>query len=51
MKNILLEIINNDNSYNKSATRYLYKSHPDLWQKILEQTNFLPYNAKPKQRI
>jgi len=51
MKNILLEIINNDLSYNKSATRYLYKSHPNLWQEILEQTNFLPLDALPKQRV
>lgn len=51
MKDILLEIINNDNSYNKSATRYLCKSHPNLWQEILKKTNFLPLNAKPKQRI
>jgi len=51
MKNILLEIINNDLSYNKSATRYLYKSHPTLWKQIIEQTNFLPNDCKPKQRI
>jgi hypothetical protein len=51
MKHILLEIINNDTSYNKSATRYLYKSCPDLWQRVIEQTNFLPQNAMPKQRI
>jgi len=51
MKNILLDIINNDKSYNKSATRYLHKTHPDLWNKILESTNFLPKSAKPKQRV
>lgn len=51
MKDILLDIINNDTSHNKSATRYLYRSHPDLWEQILELTKFLPGNAKPKQRI
>jgi hypothetical protein len=51
MKDILLEIINNDKSYNKFATRYLCKSHPNLWQEILEQTKFLPTDAKPKQRV
>ena len=51
MKNILLEIINNDISYNKSATRYLPKTHSDLWQQILDKTLFLPITAKPKQRV
>lgn len=51
MKNILLTIISNDISYNKSATRYLYKTHPELWNQIVEKTNFLPYNSMPKQRV
>ena len=51
MKNILLEIINDDKSYNKSATRYLYKTQPQLWQHILDITNFLPADALAKQRI
>lgn len=51
MKDILLDVINNDSSCNKSATRYLYKTHPDLWQQIVEHTKFLPGSAKPKQRI
>ena len=51
MKNILSNIIDNDTSYNKSATRYLYKTHPDLWIKILEQTSFLPDTALAKQRV
>ena len=51
MKQTLLDIINNDSSYNKSATRYLYKTHPDLWQQIVYRTSFLPTSAKPKQRI
>ena len=51
MKNILLSIINNDISYNKSATRYLYKTHPELWEQIIKSTDFLPESAKPKQRI
>lgn len=51
MKHILLTIIADDKSYNKSATRYLYKTHPELWNQILEKTNFLPYDAMPKQRV
>lgn len=51
MKHILQQIIETDLSYNKSATRYLYKTHPDLWQQILEKTSFLPDTALPKQRI
>ena len=51
MKNILLNIIDNDTSYNKSATRYLYKTHPELWADILNATSFLPATSKPKQRI
>ena len=51
MKDTLKDIIENDTSYNKSATRYLYKTHPELWQEILTATNFLPEGAKPKQRV
>ena len=51
MKNILVTIITEDASYNKSATRYLYKTHPNLWSTILEATSFLPPDAKPKQRV
>lgn len=51
MKHILQQIIETDLSYNKSATRYLYKTHPDLWQQILEQTSFLPDTALAKQRV
>jgi hypothetical protein len=51
MKSILLSIINNDTSYNKSATRYLYKTHPELWERIIKTTEFLPESAKPKQRF
>jgi len=51
MKDILLDIINKDTSYNKSATRYLYKTHPDLWQQILEKTKFLSDTALAKQRV
>lgn len=51
MKNILLDIISKDTSYNKSASRYLYKTHPELWNQIVEKTNFLPYNSMPKQRV
>lgn len=48
---MLLQIIESDKSYNRSATRYLYRSHPDLWKDILDKTSFLPDDAKPKQRI
>lgn len=51
MKNILEALIANDTSYNKSVTRYLYKTHPELWDKVVELTSFLPDDAKPKQRI
>lgn len=48
---MLSNILQNDNSYNKSATRYLYKTHPDLWQQIIEKTFFLPNTALAKQRV
>jgi hypothetical protein len=51
MKNILENLIANDSSYNKSITRYLYNTHPDLWEQIVESTSFLPDGAKPKQRV
>ena len=51
MKSILQEIITNDTSYNKSATKMLKKTHPELWADILTATSFLPNTAKPKQRI
>lgn len=51
MKNILEKLIETDTTYNKSVTRYLHKSHPELWQEILILTDFLPESAKPKQRI
>lgn len=51
MKNILQQILTNDTSYNKSASRYLYKTHPDLWQRVIQLTSFLPDSALPKQRI
>jgi hypothetical protein len=51
MKTILLDIINSDTSYNKSATRYLYKTHPELWKNIIKATGFLPESALAKQRV
>lgn len=51
MKEILFSVIQNDTSYNKSATRYLYKSHPELWKNIVDKTTFLPDDAPPKQRV
>ena len=51
MKDMLLNIIQTDTSYNKSATRYLYKTHPELWQQVVEKTSFLPDTALAKQRI
>ena len=47
----LINIIDTDQSANKSASRYLYRTHPDLWQSIVDETSFLPESAKPKQRI
>lgn len=49
MKAILQSIIDNDTT--KRATRYLYKNHLELWQQIVEATDFLPDDAKPKQRV
>jgi hypothetical protein len=51
MRDILLNILNSDTSYNKSATRYLYKTHPEIWKQILEKTSFLPSTALAKQRV
>lgn len=51
MKLVLLNIINADSSYNKSATRYLYKTHPVIWANVINRTAFLPLTAKPKQRV
>lgn len=51
MKNILSQLIENDTTYNKSASRWLKSTHPELWQQILVITAFLPDDAKPKQRI
>lgn len=51
MKNIINNLVKNDTSYNKNITRYLYKTHPDLWKQILDITSFLSSDAKPKQRV
>ena len=51
MKHILENLIINDTSYNKSVTRYLCKTNPELWCQIVEVTSFLPEDAKPKQRV
>lgn len=51
LKNKIKQIISDDKSYNKSSTRYLYKSHPDIWKEVLLVTSFLSDDAKPKQRI
>lgn len=51
MKNILENLIASDSSYNKSVTRYLYKTHPELWDQVIVVTSFLPQDAKPKQRV
>jgi len=47
----LVKIIESDTTYNKSSTRYLSKTHPELWNSIVQQTSFLPDSAKPKQRV
>lgn len=51
MKEILNKLINDDQSYNKNITRYLYRTNPNLWKHILDATSFLPNDAKPKQRV
>jgi hypothetical protein len=51
MKQLLINLIENDSSCNKNVTKYLYKTHPELWSEILIKTNFLPSDAKPKQRV
>lgn len=52
MKQKLIEYLENSpDSYNKNATRYLYKKDPELWKWIVKSTSFLPTTAKPKQRI
>lgn len=51
MKATLTNLIDNDTSYNKSVTRYLSKTHPDLWFVIMSITDFLPDDAMPKQRV
>jgi hypothetical protein len=51
MKTTLIKIIENDSSHNKNATRYLYKQHPGLWKRVLVATEFLPPDAKAKQRV
>jgi hypothetical protein len=51
MKNILTKILQDETSYNKSATKMLKRTHPELWSEILDITSFLPDDAKPKQRI
>lgn len=51
MKATLINLIENDTSYNKSVTRYLYLKQPDLWHAIVYITDFLPADAMPKQRV
>lgn len=41
MKQQLSEIIESDTSYNKSATKMLRRTHPELWHEILEETQCL----------
>ena len=52
MKIVLQDIIANDTSYRKRhSSQYLYKYYPDIWEKVLALTTFLPNSAAPKQRI
>lgn len=52
MKQKLIDYLENvPDSYNKNATRYLYKKEPEIWKWVLESTSFLPGDALPKQRI
>lgn len=49
MKTLLLEYIATCDK--RSGIRYLNKRDPELWQWVLDQTDFLPNDAKPKQRV
>lgn len=49
MKTLLLEYIATCDK--RSGIRYLNKRNPELWQWVLNQTDFLPADAKPKQRV
>lgn len=52
MKDKLIKYLDEQpDTYNKNATRYLYKKEPELWKWILTSTSFLPGDALPKQRI
>lgn len=51
LKERLEQIMNNDITCNKSATKYLYKRNPEIWQEVLNLTQFLPPDAKAKRRI
>lgn len=51
LKEILEKILAEDTTWAKSATRYLYKTQPALWQQVLDATDFLPNSAYPKQRV
>ena len=49
MKTLLLEYIATCDK--QFGIRYLYKREPELWKWVVEQTDFLPSDAKPKQRV
>ncbi len=52
MKDRLIKYLEEQpDTYNKSATRYLYKKEPELWNWIIQVTSFLPDDSLPKQRI
>lgn len=49
MKTLLIEYIATCDK--RTGIRYLNKRNPELWQWVLDQTKFLPTDAKPKQRV
>lgn len=53
MKQLLIEYLNNHPTgvNGNTSTRWLNNTYPELWKWILKETEFLPGNAKPKQRI
>ena len=52
MKIVLQDLIATDTSYRKrNSGQYLYRYYPELWEKILHATSFLPETAAPKQRV
>lgn len=51
-KDVLSYLSNYEKGFmDRGAARYMYLRDPELFERILNATNFLPNNAKPKQRV